>query len=376
MAGIYIHIPFCKKACHYCSFHFSTNVSRMSEMTQCIVKELELRKTFLENQIIETIYIGGGTPSLLPVSELNQIFEIIVKHYSLSDNIEYTIEANPDDLSQSYLQDLFLHSPVNRLSIGVQSFFDNDLLFMNRAHSSGQSHDAIEMALLTGFTNISIDLIFGNPTGDNTQWLSNLKQTIDYGIPHISAYALTVEEQTALAHQLKKGTVAKIEDKRISEQFEIATDTLTSHGYEHYEISNYGLPNYESRHNSSYWLGKPYLGVGPSAHSYDGTMRYQNVSNNSKYLKHIQNNELFIIEDPLAEHDRYNEYIMTRLRTKWGVDPSDIDKISTTYRKYFEKEVLTFLDKRMITTDHGKYFLTKKGKLFADHISSELFCSL
>lgn len=344
-------------------------------MTLSIMKELVLRKSFLENQTIETIYIGGGTPSLLPVSDLNQIFKTIGEHYKLADTIEYTLEANPDDLSDVYLGELYDHSPVNRLSIGVQSFFDNDLEFMNRAHSSHQATSAIESALKIGYTNMSIDLIFGNPTGDNKQWTENLQRTIDYNIPHVSAYALTVEEQTALAHQLKKGSIPKIEDLRISEQFEITSSLLTCAGYEHYEISNYGKPGLESKHNSSYWLGKPYLGVGPSAHSYDGNMRYQNINNNTKYLQHLDKDEVFVIEDPLDDHDRYNEYIMTRLRTKWGVDPKDLTKINAHLTEYFQKEVTKFIDTEMIFEDNGKYFLTKKAKLFADHISSELFCT-
>ena len=375
MAGIYIHIPFCKKACHYCNFHFSTSLSKVDDMTLAIIKELELRKSFLQDEIIETIYIGGGTPSILPYQDLIKIHEAVSNNYNIANDLECTIEANPDDLNKEYLQNLYKHTPINRLSIGVQSFHEADLHFMNRAHNSGQAHEALSDALSVGFDNISVDLIFGNPTADNDIWTKNLQTIIDYGIPHISAYALTVEEQTALAHKLKMNLVRPIDENHISEQFTLTSEILARSGYEHYEISNYCKPDLESRHNSSYWLRKPYLGIGPSAHSYDGKNRFQNIDNNIKYLKYVEDNEVFSIEDRLNADDHYNEYVMTRLRTKWGVNLKDIKQFGDSYYKYFLENVHDFTLTGMISETNQQYFLTKKGKLFADHITSELFCS-
>ena len=344
-------------------------------MSAAIIKEIRLRRDFLKNETVETIYIGGGTPSILPHQDLLKIYNSITEHFDLADKIELTIEANPDDLNKAYLQDLYDHTPINRLSIGVQSFHEADLTFMNRAHNNNQAHQALEDALSVGFKNISVDLIFGNPTGSNEIWKDNLQHIIQYNIPHISAYALTVEEQTALAHQLKMNVVDQINEEHISEQFQMTNEILGAAGYEHYEISNYCKPGQESKHNSSYWLKKPYLGIGPSAHSYDGHDRFQNISNNIQYLKHLDKDEVFLIEDRLGPDDHYNEYIMTRIRTKWGVALRDIEHLGGHYQQYFLDQVAIFTLSGMVVQTNNEYFLTKKGKLFADHITSELFCS-
>lgn len=381
MAGIYLHIPFCKKACHYCNFHFSTNLNLKEELVDALCLELTLRKQEL-NAPIETIYFGGGTPSLLNSSELKKIFDCIEKHYNLSSDPEISLEANPDDLTKEVLKNLYA-SPINRLSIGVQSFFEEDLKYMNRSHDAHQATACIENALNVGFDNLSIDLIYGSPSSDFDKWSKNLEKTFAYQIPHLSCYALTVEPETALDHFIKKGKVPKPNEKEAEEQFQYLIQEGKSNGFEQYEISNFARDKKYSRHNTSYWQGKKYLGIGPSAHSFDGEKRTWNISNNPKYLKAIANwkndskfnpeGHLFDLEK-LSEADRFNEYIMTGLRTIWGIKEDRLkNDFSPKIFKHFQEIADQKIKLEQLILNEGVYTIPTKAKFMADGIASDLF---
>ncbi len=375
MAGIYIHIPFCKQACHYCNFHFSTSLKYKAEIIDAISTEIEMREAYLGLEpVIETIYFGGGTPSLLSPEDLNSIFETIYKTYLVSENAEVTLEANPDDLSQEKLKEL-KQTPINRLSIGIQSFFDEDLQFMNRAHNSVEAKKCLIIAQDIGFDNLTIDLIYGSPTTSNEHWESNLQTTFDFQIPHISCYCLTVEPKTALAHFVKTGKAKPVDEHQAAQQFEMLMDAMEQKGYEHYEISNFAKPGWYSRHNSSYWKGKKYIGIGPSAHSYNGKSRQWNPANNAKYLKFIQSKEgpLFFEREVLSSEQQYNEYVMTSLRTIWGCDLTKINSFGDQYEKHFLNTIQQFLENETVNHKKETYSLTRKGKLLADQIAMELF---
>lgn len=376
MSGIYIHIPFCKQACNYCNFHFSTSLRTKNDLLVALKKELVLQKKYLEGEKISTIYIGGGTPSLLTSGELNDIFETIYKIHTIEANPEITIEANPDDLTHTYLDDLKKNTPINRLSIGVQSFFDEDLAFMNRAHNAEQAHAAIHYAQDIGFTNLTIDLIYGVPTSDNARWTKNLERALSYNLPHISSYALTVETGTALHAQIKKKKTLPVEDEKAAEQFNILIEKLCKNGYDHYEISNFARDGHYARHNSNYWLGAKYLGIGPSAHSFNGVSRQWNVAHNINYITSIQDNQIPSTEEILTLNQRYNEYVMTRLRTIWGCDIKDINEnFGEKYQSYFEKNIEKFIKCGWMRRSKNIFMLTDPGKLMADFITQELFFS-
>ncbi len=371
MSGIYIHSPFCKQACHYCDFHFSTSMKKKTELVEMLCRELELRKDEI-GQTIQTIYFGGGTPSLLNSEELELIFKTIFEYFDISENAEITLEANPDDLSEEVIKMLDA-SPVNRLSIGVQSFFEEDLKLMNRAHNSEEALNSLKLAKQY-FDNISIDLIYGIPGQSNEQWIENLDKALELKIPHISSYALTVEPNTALEKFIDKGKVKPVEDETYREQFDILVNKLTNNGFEHYEFSNYGKPGYHSQNNMAYWLGKPYLGIGPSAHSYDGTSRKWNISNNTLYIKAIAAGNLPQQTEKLSTTDSYNEYIMTRLRTKFGVSTDDIQqKFGKVYRDHFLKETGKFLEDQLMERTGNTFHITPKGKFLSDGIAADLF---
>ena len=373
MSGIYIHIPFCKQACHYCDFHFSTSLQNKQLLIDAIKKELIFRKEYLPDAKIETIYLGGGTPSLLSASELNSIFETIHQLFSVDENAEVTLEANPDDLSKDYLKQL-RQTPVNRLSIGIQSFRDADLKWMNRAHNSAEAVNSVLFAADEGFENISIDLIYGLPELVLTEWQENLRKAISLPVQHLSCYCLTIEPRTALAHQIKKGFSKIPEDENSIAQFEWLMDYAAANNYEQYEISNFCKPGFYSKHNTSYWKGIPYLGIGPSAHSFDGQSRQWNISNNPLYIKSVESGELQFTKEMLSPAEKYNEYVLTSLRTIWGVDLN-------VARKQFGEEVLLHLKREaaiylidnalIIENDHLN--LTRKGKFIADRIASDLF---
>jgi oxygen-independent coproporphyrinogen III oxidase len=374
LAGIYIHIPFCKKACHYCNFHFSTTLRQKDTLLLAILTEIDLQKDYLNNAPIETIYFGGGTPSVLSIKELGTIFKKINEHFTLVENPEITFETNPDDLSLEYLQDLKSHTPINRLSIGVQSFSEADLLFMNRAHNAIEARACIEYAQDVGFDNLTVDLIYGAPTTSHEQWLQNLKIVFDYDIPHISCYALTVEDGTALHKHIQKGITKPVEEEKSAQQFEVLMREMAHSNYIHYEISNFAQPNCFARHNSNYWHGVPYLGIGPSAHSFNGTSRQWNIANNAHYIKSLDNNILPFEKEDLTPTQRYNEYVMTSLRTIWGCDPAHIHKqFGKQFLAHFNTHIVQYVHNETVETDGKKYYLNNAGKLFADKIAMELF---
>lgn len=373
MAGIYVHIPFCKKACSYCDFHFSTSLKKKTELIQALLKEIVLRKDFFSEETISTIYFGGGTPSLLTTAELNLVFECLYNNFHIDSSAEITLEANPDDLTDDKINGL-RNSPVNRLSIGVQSFRDEDLRFMNRAHSREQALESIKQAQDKGFENITIDLIYGIPGLLAQQWVDNLNIAFRLGIPHLSCYALTIEENTALYHQIKQRKIEPISDEQIASQFEILMSETKKNGYEQYEISNFCKSSNYSKHNSSYWNKDAYLGLGPSAHSYRGAKRMWNVSNNTKYINSLIEDKLPFEMEVLSLTDSFNEYVMTSLRTKWGCNISYIQKeFSSTLAHHFKKEINKHLTKGFVSEESGIYFLTETGKLHADGIASDLF---
>ena len=372
MSGIYIHIPFCKQACHYCDFHFSTSIKKKEKMILALTNELKMRRWEFENEKVETIYFGGGTPSILQTSDLNYLIDEVYKNYSVIENPEITIEANPDDLTKDRIIELS-KTKINRLSIGIQSFFEDDLKLMNRAHNAEEAKKCLEIAIQY-FENISLDLIYGIPGMSNEIWKKNIEIALSFGIPHISSYALTVEPKTALQKLIQSGAIENPNDEVAQEHFSILVELLEANDFIHYELSNFGKANYFSKNNSSYWLGKKYIGIGPSAHSYNGISRSWNVSNNSLYIKAIQENQLPNEEETLTISDRYNEYIMTGLRTIWGVS---LDKIETefgiTYLDYLMKQVQKFLNDDLVIIKGNVLKPTKKGKFLTDGIASDLF---
>jgi len=372
MSGIYIHIPFCKQACHYCDFHFSTNLKKKDEMVLALAKEIEMRKSEFQDEIVETIYFGGGTPSILQIADLRFLIDEVYRNYKVIENPEITVEANPDDLTENRIIELSKNK-VNRLSIGIQSFFEDDLKMMNRAHNVEEAKKCLETATQY-FDNISIDLIYGIPEMSNEKWLQNIETALSFGVPHISSYALTVEPKTALHSFIQKGIIQQPDDEVAQEHFHILVDKLSENGFIHYELSNFGKENYFSKNNSSYWLGKKYIGIGPSAHSYDGKNRGWNVSNNSLYIKSIQENKLPIEIETLTKTDRYNEYIMTGLRTIWGVSLERVEQeFGKTYLDYLNRQAAKFIEDHLLFVDDNILRTTKKGKFLSDGISSDLF---
>jgi oxygen-independent coproporphyrinogen-3 oxidase len=372
MSGIYIHIPFCKQACHYCDFHFSTSLKKKEEMVLAIAKELQMRKSEFEKEQVETIYFGGGTPSVLASKEINFLIETVYSHYVVIENPEITLEANPDDLSEQRIIELS-KSKINRLSIGIQSFFEEDLLLMNRAHNSAEAKKCLQVATQY-FDNISLDLIYGIPGMSNEKWEQNIDTALSFGIPHISSYALTVEPKTALNKLIQTGVITAPKDEVAEAHFMILLTKLEANNFVHYELSNFGKANYFSKNNSAYWLGKKYLGIGPSAHSYDGISRSWNIANNALYLKGIQQDKLTNEVEFLSVADRYNEYIMTGLRTIWGVSLTRIEsEFGNEYLEYLNKQTQKFLDDDLVFIENNILKPTPKGKFLTDGIASDLF---
>jgi oxygen-independent coproporphyrinogen-3 oxidase len=373
MAGIYIHIPFCKQACYYCDFHFSTSLKYKTDMLSSILEEIKLQKDYLAGEKIETIYFGGGTPSLLHANEINQIIDQIEKHFDLSSSNEITLEANPDDLTFQKIKEL-RSTVVNRLSIGIQSFYDEDLKWMNRAHNSKEAEYAVKSSQDAGFENITLDLIYGFPLLSEEKWTSNVKKVIELEVPHISCYSMTVEPQTALASFINKGKQKAMDETQSAQQFLYLTETLTQNGFEHYEISNFAKPEKYARHNTNYWKGISYLGIGPSAHSYKNGQRQWNIANNAKYLSALTNKKIPAEIEILTQKDQVNEYTMTALRTMWGLDLNKVSNdFSLDIAKIIKDTSEPFLAKGWIEINKNIISLTKEGKLYADHIASELF---
>ena len=372
MSGIYIHIPFCKQACHYCDFHFSTSMKKKSEMVSALAKEIALRKNEFENDEVETIYFGGGTPSILAIEDLRFLIDEVFKNFNVVENPEITIEANPDDLSNERILELS-NNQVNRLSIGIQSFFEDDLKLMNRAHNADEAKKCLEFATQY-FDNISIDLIYGMPNMSNEKWLQNIETALSFNIPHISSYALTVEPRTALKKLIETGKINEPKDEVAQEHFQILVDKLFESGFIHYELSNFGKENYFSKNNSAYWLGKKYIGIGPSAHSFDGISRSWNIPNNSLYLKAIAENKLPSETEILSKNDRYNEYVMTGLRTIWGISLDKIEnEFGTDFLEYLLKQSEKFIADELLYFDEKILKATQKGKFLCDGIASDLF---
>lgn len=372
MAGIYIHIPFCKQACHYCDFHFSTSVKNKTQLIHALLDEIRLRKNCWQNEAIETIYFGGGTPSVLTIEELNLILDAVYHHFQVIEKPEITLEANPDDLSTDYLL-LLAKSKINRLSIGIQSFFDADLQLMNRAHNAEQAKQSLALATAY-FDNITLDLIYGIPALSDEKWRQNIETALSFGVPHISAYALTVEPKTALHQFIQKKQMPALDESQAEAHFRLLVELLQAKGFVHYELSNFGKPGYFSRNNSSYWLGKKYLGIGPSAHSFDGHTRSWNVSNNAKYIKSIQSQILPSETEILSITDRYNEYVMTGLRTIWGVSFAHIEsQFGLAYLGCLHTQIQPHLQSGLLQVEHNIVTTTPKGKFLCDGISADLF---
>ncbi len=373
MAGIYLHIPFCKQACNYCNFHFSTSLRNKNDFVAALLKEIVLQKEYLVNEQVETIYFGGGTPSLLTIEELNLILEQISKTFNIHSGVELTLEANPDDINNEKLKD-WKEAGINRLSIGVQSFFEEDLVWMNRAHNAQQAINSIKASHDNGLENITIDLIYGTPTLSNENWKRNLEQAVNLKISHLSCYALTVEPKTFLDKLIKQKKVSDINTDVQAEQFLMLMDFLNLNGYEHYEISNFAMPGKRSQHNSSYWKGKKYLGLGPSAHSYNGMERSWNVANNNLYLQSLRENKISFEKEELTATQKLNEYIMISLRTMEGCD---LNYIETRFSKKEKEEIVknaeNYIKDEKLEFKNQKLILTREGKLLADGIASYLF---
>jgi len=370
MSGIYIHIPFCKQACHYCDFHFSTSLKHKDALLNALLLEIEQRAEKWQKHFFETIYFGGGTPSIIPVADIEKILEKLRKTFQIAPQAEITLEANPDDLSPEKLQ-AYRQMGINRLSIGVQSFFEEDLQKLNRSHRAEQAIDAIQHAQKAGFDNITIDLIYGIPGLTDEKWQQNIQTALDLQIPHISAYALTVEPQTALAWLIQKEKYPPVSEEQSARQFDLLRKKLLENNFVHYEISNFGKEKYFSRHNLSYWKNIPYLGLGPAAHSYNGKQRRWNVANNAKYIKGVQTKNYFEIED-LTPQDIYNELIMTGLRTIWGVDLQKIEALGKGFYEYLLKTVSIYLEKDLLI--ENQHLKARPESLFLiEGIISDLF---
>jgi oxygen-independent coproporphyrinogen-3 oxidase len=371
MPGLYLHIPFCRKACHYCDFHFSTTLKNKAQLTNAICFELIARKEEAK-ETVNTIYFGGGTPSLLSADELKKIFDTIYANYNVDPSAEITLEANPDDLSKEYLQTLKL-SPVNRLSIGIQSFREEDLQFMNRAHNASEALQCVQEAAMAGFDNISIDLIYGVPGLSQDDWKKNVQTALSLPIQHLSSYCLTVEEGTALAYKVSKGLANAVNEEEASMHFHALREMTEAAGIPWYEISNFARTGFESKHNSSYWNGIPYMGIGPSAHSFDGYERSWNVSNNQLYIKQAESNQFARETEKLTLLQRIHEKTMTALRTRNGLTASDMRNLQSDA---WEKILLLahpHLERGTLQLENERLSLTVEGLLFADAIAADLF---
>ncbi len=372
MSGIYLHIPFCRKACSYCNFHFSTLLKNKSTVVKAMADEILLRKEFLSDKNLKTIYFGGGTPSILSELELDDLINVIHNHFSVDENTEVTLEVNPEDVTIDKLKS-WKKSTINRLSLGVQSFDDEELKWMKRSHTGAQSINSTKIAQQAGFTNISIDLIYGGPILNYEKWRSTLEIVKDLNVQHLSCYNLTAEENTLLGRNILKGKDQKINEEGSAGQFELLMDWSELSGFEQYEISNFSKHGFHSRHNSSYWTGTPYLGIGPSAHSYDGVNRSWNISNNSIYVNGIMSGQLNFSREEISEEIGYHEYMLTRLRTKWGVNTTEIEFRFPKYFAHFKQQLLKEIQCGNVSQIENKVILTRRGKLLADLVTANFF---
>lgn len=372
-AGIYIHIPFCRKACSYCNFHFSTNIALKEAFIAALKLEIVQRKAYLGGAAIQSIYFGGGTPSLLSAPELNAILNLVKTNFAVDNNAEITLEANPDDIKLEYLQAI-KKIGINRLSIGVQSFYDRDLLWMNRTHTGLEAEKCLDEAIAAGFEKITVDLIYGIPALTHDDWRQNIDRIIHKGINHISCYALTVEPKTALQHLISTGKTEPINDQHTADQFEILQAQLAHANFEHYEISNFARSGQYALHNASYWRGNNYLGLGPSAHSFNGGTRSWNIGNNALYIKLVEAGESYTETEELDEYTQMNEVIMTSLRTMWGLDLERFEqRFGNENLAQLKIEMDDAIKKELLLNKSSIITISKKGKIFADGIISDLF---
>jgi oxygen-independent coproporphyrinogen-3 oxidase len=373
MAGIYIHIPFCKRKCHYCNFYSLANQKNKEQFHKALLKEIALQKNYLHGEPIETIYFGGGTPSLLSISQIDEILNQIHQHYKVLSNAEIDLEANPDDLDKTILVD-YKKSGINRLSIGTQAFDDYILQKLNRIHSAQQAIDAVHIAQSVGFENISIDLIYGIPGLTNQLWKQSIAQALSLNVPHLSAYHLTVEPNTALDVLIRKNKYPQPKEAEGIEHSLMLMQQMQANGYEHYEISNYALPGKYSVHNTNYWRQKSYLGLGPSAHSFDLNSRQWNVASTTKYIEALQQGKILFEKEEISNTDQYNEFVMLGLRTQWGIDIKELQsKFGQEKTQYFQKQIQKYLSQEKLVFENGIYRLSNQGKIFADGIAGDLF---
>ena len=374
---LYIHIPFCRQACHYCDFHFSTNLNHKSTLVDALCVEMGLQKNYLPTNVLETIYFGGGTPSLLTELELRQIFRQIQAQFTVSSSAEITLEANPDDLTPETLA--MLRRYVNRLSIGIQTFDEATLRWMNRAHTATEAETCVRLAREAGFDNLSVDLIYGIPKRTESLWTADLQKVLRLNVPHISAYALTIEPNTAFGRWEKTGKLPPADENLAAEQFEELTTALTGDGdassyYEHYEISNFAKPGHYARHNTAYWQRRPYLGIGPSAHSYNGHSRQYNIANNRRYIAEISRRMLPATIETLTTADQVNEYLLTGLRTQWGCSIAELNSLlGDDFAQVQAHYLMTLYASGWLVRTDDRLQLTKAGKLFADRVAAALF---
>ncbi len=374
MAGIYIHIPFCKHKCNYCNFYSVASLKYRDVFINALLREIENRKSYLENEKVNTIYFGGGTPSLLKTGEINTIVKKLEDSFNLITNPEITLEANPDDVSEEKLTALKNNTPVNRFSLGVQSFFDDDLKYLDRIHSGDEARKAVETILNAGFNNVTIDLIYGIPGLSIEKWNKNLDIFFSYNIPHLSSYSLTVEPNTALQIQIKRNKRAEVDEELSIKHFEILLKRTSEKGFINYEISNFAKEGFYSKHNSIYWLGDHYIGLGPSAHSFNGFSRQWNVASVKKYIESVTIDKIIEEKEILTKEQRFNEYIMTSLRTSWGCDTEHIENVfGKDFKKHFLKNITPYIHKNLVLRENNKFILTKQGKLFADGIAADIF---
>ncbi|MCQ2317964.1 MAG: radical SAM family heme chaperone HemW [Bacteroidales bacterium] len=377
MAGIYIHIPFCKSKCAYCNFFSVVNGKQRADFLDALKKEAVIRKSYI-NEEVETVYFGGGTPSILKPDEMQSVLDVLYKNFNISGDAEITLEANPDTVSKELLKD-FNTIGINRLSVGIQSFHDDDLQYLSRKHDSKHALQVLDWANETGFQEVTMDLIYGIPTLTEEKWAANLDIFFSKGINHLSAYALTIEPKTALGQRISRGVAAPVDEDAMIRHYEMLVERAENEGFEHYEISNFAKPGHHSRHNRSYWIGVKYLGLGPSAHSFDGASRQWNTASVTEYCKLINEfpNSLkmnWFEKEVLTSDDRYNEYVMTSLRTRWGCDAGVISRnFGEKYRIYFEKNIVPYLRDGRLVRKGSCYALTENGMLFADGIAAELF---
>ena len=372
MAGIYIHIPFCKQACTYCDFHFSTSNKLVDRVVSALAKEAEMRKKET-SEIVRTVYFGGGTPGILSIDQLRAILETLRSNYQIAADAEVTLETNPDDVSKEKAK-RWAKLGINRLSIGIQSFFDDHLSWMNRAHDAAEAENCVKIAKEAGIENMTIDLIYGIPQMTPDEWKENLNKAVKLGVNHISAYCLTVEPDTALGHKVDKGKEKSVDEEAAALHFDYMVDFLAAQGFRQYEVSNFAMPGFESRHNSAYWAGVPYIALGPSAHGFDGTSRYWNIANNPRYCSAIEAGKLPTTREKLSREERFNEWVMTGLRTAIGIDLKRSEKeFGVEFKRIYSTEIKRLIADGSAKLEGDQLALTKKGMFLADGITSDFF---